>query len=59
MRNLYRLLRDERGASAIEYALLASFIAVALVGAMLMLGNEVQGSYSSTNAKVAEANARS
>ncbi|WP_343345063.1 Flp family type IVb pilin [Sphingomicrobium sp. XHP0239] len=34
-----KLLRDERGASAIEYALIASLIAVAAVLAFVNLGN--------------------
>jgi len=38
-----RLLREERGATAIEYALIASLIAVAIVGAVITLGGSVSG----------------
>jgi pilus assembly protein Flp/PilA len=38
-----RLLREERGATAIEYALIASLIAVAIVGAVIALGGSVSG----------------
>ena len=58
MRSLYRLLDDERGASAIEYALIAALIAVVAAVAFMNLGNEVQSSYSSTQAKVAASNDR-
>lgn len=34
-------LRDEEGASAIEYALLVGLIAVAIVAAVTALGNKV------------------
>ena len=41
MRRLTRLLRCEKGANAIEYALVASLIAIAAVGAFKNLGNRV------------------
>jgi len=40
-----RFRRDESGATAIEYALLAALIAVALVTGMRQVGNEVNGSF--------------
>ena len=58
MCSLHRLLDDERGASAIEYALIAALIAVVAAVAFMNLGNEVQSSYSSTQAKVAASNDR-
>jgi pilus assembly protein Flp/PilA len=33
---------DERGASLVEYALLLAFIAIVCIGAMELLGNDVQ-----------------
>ena len=41
MRRLASLLRCERGANAIEYALVASLIAIAAVGAFNNLGARV------------------
>ena len=53
-----RLVQDEHGASAIEYAMIAAIVGVAAVGAMFSLGNEVRTSYSDTQAKVEASNAR-
>jgi pilus assembly protein Flp/PilA len=39
-------LRDEEGASAIEYALLVGLIAVAIVAAVTALGTKVAGTFS-------------
>ena len=41
MSRLMRIIRCERGANAIEYALVASLIAVAAVGAYENLGTKV------------------
>ena len=51
------LARDETGATAIEYALIASLIAVAAIVSMNSLGNEVTASFSSASTKMADANA--
>lgn len=40
-------VRDESGATAIEYALIASGISVAIVGTVATLGSNVKGYYSS------------
>lgn len=45
MRKLLCLLGDFRGVGAIEYALIASLISVAAVGAFLKLGDEVDSQY--------------
>ena len=45
MRRLTRLLRCECGANAIEYALVASLIAVAGYAAFVNLGHRVDGMY--------------
>lgn len=42
-----RFLRDEGGATAIEYAMIASGIAVAIATTIVTLGSSVQGMYSS------------
>ena len=41
MRRLVEIIRCERGANAIEYALLASLIAIAALAAMQHLGNSI------------------
>jgi len=40
-------VRDESGATAIEYALIASGISIAVVGTVATLGSNVKGYYSS------------
>lgn len=40
--------RDQRGATAIEYALLASLIALVLIGSFMAVGDRLGGGYDST-----------
>jgi pilus assembly protein Flp/PilA len=40
-----RFLRDERGATAIEYALIASIISLVIVGGATMIGTSLRSSY--------------
>ncbi len=49
-----RLLADECGATAIEYALLAGFIAAVIVAAVGALGTAVGGFFDQTNTRFAE-----
>ncbi|MGB7036061.1 MAG: Flp family type IVb pilin [Xanthobacteraceae bacterium] len=44
---LHRFLRDEEAATAIEYAMIASGIAVAIAAAIVTLGSTVNGMYAS------------
>ena len=41
MAGLIRIIRCSRAATAIEYALVASLIAIAAMGAMIGLGNRI------------------
>jgi pilus assembly protein Flp/PilA len=50
-----RFARNEGGATAIEYALIASLIAVACIGAFNLLGNSSTGSWSNMANKVTTA----
>ena len=52
---LHRLLADTRGATAIEYGLIASSIAVALAASFLAIGNEVNSNFSKVETEYAEA----
>ncbi|MFN3889460.1 MAG: Flp family type IVb pilin [Beijerinckiaceae bacterium] len=47
-----RFLRDERGATAIEYGLIASLIAVAIIGAVTTLGTKLTTTFGSVSAKL-------
>lgn len=52
MRKLLDLFADEAGHSAIEYALVASLIAVAAIGGMKTLGNGVDNHYTTINNEI-------
>ena len=42
-----RILRNECGSTAIEYALIASGVSIAIVGTVATLGTTIKGFYSS------------
>jgi pilus assembly protein Flp/PilA len=48
--SLRRFLHDERAATAIEYALIASGISIAIAGTVAILGGNVKNFYSSVAA---------
>ena len=52
MRGILKLLRDQRGVGAIEYALVASLISIAALSAMATLGDKVDGQYTEVDAAV-------
>ena len=45
----HRLLRDSRGATAIEYGLIAALIAVAAITAMQGLGNHLRNTFNNVS----------
>lgn len=45
MRRIARLLGDQDGVTAIEYALIAALIAIAIVGGVTLVGTELQAMY--------------
>jgi pilus assembly protein Flp/PilA len=50
-RTLLRLLRDENGATAIEYGLIAALIAVALISAFVAFGSGLGNMFNSIAGK--------
>ena len=52
MTNLIRFLKDDSGATAIEYGLLASLIAVALITSVKLLGSTIAGKFSTIASKL-------
>ncbi len=52
---LRRLCRDESGATAIEYGLIAALIAVAIIGAITFLGGSLSGVFTGVSDDVEEA----
>ena len=53
MKFFNKLLRDEQGATAIEYGLIAALIAVAAITAMGTLGNTLSDTFSTVSTKMA------
>ena len=45
MTKFFKLLRDNRGATAIEYGLIAALIAVAAITAMTSIGNKLGSTF--------------
>lgn len=52
MQFIKSLVRDEAGATAIEYGLIAALIAVAAVVAMQGLGNQLSGTFNTVTTKM-------
>ena len=56
MKFINKLFRDEAGATAIEYGLIAALIAVASIVAMQGLGSELQNTFNTTSTQMSSAN---
>jgi pilus assembly protein Flp/PilA len=56
MKFINKLIRDEAGATAIEYGLIAALIAVAAITAMQGLGNQLQTTFGKTSNAMSSAN---
>ena len=52
-----KLIRDESGATAIEYGLIAALIAVAIMTTVSGLGSQLNTTFSKTSAQLSTANA--
>jgi pilus assembly protein Flp/PilA len=50
--NFLKLVRDRSGATAIEYALIAGLICIAIVGGATTLGSSANDSYTRVNEQV-------
>ncbi|MGB3165199.1 MAG: Flp family type IVb pilin [Alteraurantiacibacter sp.] len=50
------MIRDEQGATAIEYGLIAALIAVAAITAMQSLGTELSSTFNNVKTELTEAN---
>ena len=51
-----KMLRDEAGATAIEYGLIAALIAVAAITAMAQLGNELSTTFNTVKTELSNSN---
>ena len=52
MRNLFKLIRDERGATAIEYGLIAALIAVPAITALTSVGSKLGNTFNNVSNKL-------
>lgn len=52
MKNLYACLREDKGATAIEYGLIAGLIAVVIIAAVTLLGTDIQGVFNGLAAAI-------
>jgi pilus assembly protein Flp/PilA len=53
MNNLFaRFVRDESGATAIEYGLIAALIAVVIIGAITAVGTNLSTTFSTVSGKI-------
>ncbi len=55
MRKLKTFLRDENGATAIEYGLIAAGISVAIIVAVNSLGTQLQNTFNNVSNSLAKA----
>ncbi len=53
--HIMRFVREEEGASALEYGLLAALIAVAIIGAVTALGTTVSQTFTNINGSISVA----
>ena len=52
-----RFLKDESGATAIEYGLIAALIAVVIIAAVTIVGTQLKKTFSTIGTKLTTANA--
>ncbi len=57
MRTLYRFLKDESGATAIEYGLIAALVSVVIITAVATLGDNLTTTFTSINDCLADPDA--
>lgn len=53
MQSFLMAKRDEKGATAVEYALMVSLIAIAIIAAVTGLGNKISGSFTKSAGSLA------
>ena len=58
MKFFSKLIRDEQGATAIEYGLIAALIAVAAITAMTSLGSNLNTTFGKVNTSLTTANTK-
>ncbi|HEX9648566.1 MAG TPA: Flp family type IVb pilin [Alphaproteobacteria bacterium] len=51
-----RLVKDEKGATAIEYGLIAALIAVVIIAALTMVGTELNATFGKVGSELSSVN---
>lgn len=54
MKNFIKMIKDTKGATAIEYGLIAALIAVAAISAMRSLGGQLGDTFNEVSANMSE-----
>ena len=49
MKNFFKMIKDTKGATAIEYGLIAALIAVAAIGAMKGIGTKLDATFTNVS----------
>ena len=57
MNTLFKFFKDESGATAIEYGLIAALIAVGIIGVLGLVGDELNTTFGNVQTSLAGANA--
>ena len=52
IQSVTKLIADETGATAIEYALIASLIAVAIIASVTLLGTQLQNTFNEVSSNL-------
>jgi pilus assembly protein Flp/PilA len=55
MRTLYRFLKDESGATAIEYGLIAALVSVVIIAGLTALGPQLRDTFTGISDCLADA----
>lgn len=52
MAKMFKMLKNEKGATAIEYGLIAALIAVAAIGAMTSVGQKLNSTFNNVSSSL-------
>lgn len=52
MKHIVRFMREEEGATAVEYGLMVSLIAVVIIGAVTILGGNLNTTFTNVGASI-------
>ncbi|WP_293390295.1 Flp family type IVb pilin [Nevskia sp.] len=58
IKRIQNFLRDDEGASAVEYGLIVGLIAIGIVATLLLIGPQLNTLFTKTNTALTNANAR-